>query len=521
MSVVDRAPPLPVLTMGDRERSVTTAPAQIFLSPSAKLLAMLSGMRDAKIPYCYWKSASGVERAIAGASDLDLLVDRRSRERLTTLLHEHGFTPWSDAAGCDHPAIVSFLGYEEAGDAIRHVHVCYRLSVGHSLLKNFRLPIEDGVIARSVLHPRLPIRLLDPVDEALLLIVRLHLELRRTDPIALWRWGELERKYADALTDVAAKVDADKLRQRARELFSAQTANRIGDSLRALAAAPPRGRVRAAIARELSPYRTYGGVEAAARTFGRCVLFAVGALNKRSFEAPRAPRRRCPGGGLLISFVGVDGSGKSTQVAEVRKWLGAEIDVLTYYFGSGDGEPSLVFRPFKAVARGIAARIRVKPKGASHGKVSDRSPGPLYSTLFAVWALAVALDKRIKLVAAQRAIARGFIVVTDRYPQNENMWFNDGPLLHRLTRVPAWARRLEASIYVMAQRAPPDLVIKLHVGPATVAKREPDMSPEIILQRIEWLKDLKFAGARLESIDATRPLAEVKILAKRAIWDIL
>ena len=73
----------------------------------------------------------------------------------------------------------------------------------------------------------------------------------------------------------------------------------------------------------------------------------------------------------------------------------------------------------------------------------------------------------------------------------------------------------------MAQRAPPDLVIKLHVGPATVAKREPDMSPEIILQRIEWLKDLKFAGARLESIDATRPLAEVKILAKRAIWDIL
>ena len=93
MSVVDRAPPLPVLTMGDRERSVTTAPAQIFLSPSAKLLAMLSGMRDAKIPYCYWKSASGVERAIAGASDLDLLVDRRSRERLTTLLHEHASRP--------------------------------------------------------------------------------------------------------------------------------------------------------------------------------------------------------------------------------------------------------------------------------------------------------------------------------------------------------------------------------------------------------------------------------------------
>jgi hypothetical protein len=523
MSVVERRPSPAVAKLEDCDESGQSASASRLplAAPSPMLIELLTSLQSEAIPYCYWKSSLKVERALAGESDLDLLVGRNRRERAIDILRAHGFKLWPDTPGRDHPAVMSFLGYEESADAIRHVHVHFRLVVGHSLLKNYRLPVEERIISRSVLHPRIPIRVLDPADEALLLIIRKSLELRRTDPIALWSWPELRQKYADALGDVAKRVDADSLKQRASELFSGELANAIGEILGPSAARPSKTRLRAAIARELSAYRMYGGFEATARTAGRCALFVVGAINERFIGAPWAARRRAPGGGVLISFVGVDGSGKSTQVAEVRKWLGLEIDVLAYYFGSGDGRASLVFRPFKAVAGRIAARIRVKPKGASHGKISDRPPGPVYSTLFAIWALAVALDKRVKLIAAQRAIARGFVVVTDRYPQNEIAQFNDGPLLHRLERAPAWLSRLERSIYVTAQRAPPDLVIKLHVGPTTVTRREPDMSPEIVLQRIEWLKELKFPGARIESIDATRPLAEVKRLAKRAIWEIL
>jgi thymidylate kinase len=265
----------------------------------------------------------------------------------------------------------------------------------------------------------------------------------------------------------------------------------------------------------------YGGFEATVRGAWRSALWVMSGLNKRYIGAPRPWGRRAPGGGVLVAFVGADGSGKSTQVAEMHKWLSAETDMLAFYFGSGDGSASLFFRPFKAAARLVASKVRVKPKGASHGTVSDRPPGPLYSALFAIWALAVALDKRTKLVAAQRAVARGFVVVTDRYPQSENPLFNDGPLLHRLPRPPAWLSRFEASIYETARRAPPDLVIKLHVGPETVAGREPQMKRNIILQRLKWLKELQFSGARVVSIDATQPLSEVTRIAKRAIWDIL
>jgi ABC-type dipeptide/oligopeptide/nickel transport system ATPase component len=236
---------------------------------------------------------------------------------------------------------------------------------------------------------------------------------------------------------------------------------------------------------------------------------------------PRIWGRRAPGGGVVIALVGVDGSGKSTATTNICRWLGPEIDVLKVYFGTGDGAPSLVLAPFKALAGLVARFIKTKPKGASHGQISDRPPGPVYSFLFAVWAIAVALDKRHKLIQIQRAARRGFIVVTDRYPQDEIERFNDGPLLHRLPWTPVWLRRFEASVYMRARRAPPDLVIKLHVGADAVARREPEMSRALIEDRLNCLQQLRFTGAKMVSIDAVAPLDVVTRMIKRAVWDIL
>ncbi len=482
-------------------------------------LALLFALEQESVSYCYWKSARRIRVSLEGESDLDLLVARGDRQRAVAILEGLGFKQWPDAPGLDHPAVTSFLGYDEAQGAIRHVHVHFRLVLGHSLLKSFRLPIEDRLLERSAMHSSLPIRILDPADEALLLILRANLDMRGDDPLALRRWGELERKYADDVAFLRDRTDAAKVRASAAQFFSPPLAESIASRLDATHLRN-RG-LRRAIARELSSFQMYGGIETTLRAAWRSLRLATGLLNRRWPGVPRLPKRRAPGGGIIIAFVGVDGSGKSTQVAQARKWLSAEIDVLPLYFGTGDGAPSMLFRPFKAAAQLVARTIKVKPKGASHGKVSDRPPGPLYSALFAIWAIGVALDKRHKLATAQRAIARGLVVVADRYPQDENPQFNDGPLLHRVKRTPGWLRSLEASIYSSARRAPPDLVVKLRVGPEAVARREPDMRRDVILQRVEWLDELTFAGAHVVAIDGTKPLAEVTRIVRRAIWDIL
>jgi hypothetical protein len=323
------------------------------------------------------------------------------------------------------------------------------------------------------------------------------------------------------LREASPIVERATVRERAAQFFSPGLADAVVEQLDLNGREFWRPRIRGRIAWELSAYRMYGGIEASLRMLARDALFAARAINKRYLRWPRLWKRRAPGAGVVISVVGLDGSGKSTLVREVRRWLGAEVDVMSCYFGTGDGEPSLFFRPFKAVSRWVARLVRTRPKGASHGVVSDRPPGPGYSILFAIWAIAVAIEKWQKIVSMQRAAARGFVVVTDRYPQNEIPGFNDGPLLHRLPRCPTWLRRFEASSYEFAQRAPPDLVIKLQVGPETVVQREPQMIKSIIDQRIAWLNELTFSSNRIVSIDATRPLEEVHRKAKHEIWGIL
>jgi thymidylate kinase len=141
--------------------------------------------------------------------------------------------------------------------------------------------------------------------------------------------------------------------------------------------------------------------------------------------------------------------------------------------------------------------------------------------MFAVWAVAVALDKRHKLILAQRALRRGFVVVTDRYPQDEIASFNDGPLLPRLPRAPEWLRRFERDIYARVGKIPPDLVLKLHVGAETVARREPDMQPALIDERLAAVRRLRFQETKIVDVDARAPLDAVMRAVKSAVWNVL
>jgi hypothetical protein len=165
--------------------------------------------------------------------------------------------------------------------------------------------------------------------------------------------------------------------------------------------------------------------------------------------------------------------------------------------------------------------LKSKPRVASHGKVSAPPPGLLYSLLLIVWAVAVAADKRKKLAAARRGTNRGLIVIADRYPQDQILGFNDGPLLARLPAVPRWLRQHEAAAYALVRRLPPDLVVKLVVTPETAARREPGMDPAVIRTRIAALLQLELPGTRVVCVDAEQPLAEVIRSVKHEIWRLI
>jgi len=492
-------------------------------SPALSLIStLLDSLHRQGVPYCYWKSAARLHAVLAGEADLDLIAERTGQHRIRRVLAESGFKPFPSVASREHPAVISFLGHDEPTGRIVHVHLHLAVVTGERLLRNYVLPWAPAFVARAVPVPALHgVRVLDPADEAVLLAVRACLELRRWDPITLRDWRTSQDKFARDQQTLAARVDRAAFRSRAVELVGEDAADLLAADVyapqwRGLRGRPPR-RGRQARA----GCRTYNGPEARARAAWRALHWLAGGLNKRYLHRPRPWSRLAPGGGCVVALMGVDGSGKSTAVAAMRAWLGAEVDVMPIYFGTGDGRPSLLLLPLKLMLPLFTRVLRRKPCGSSHGAVSDRAPGPLYSVLLAGWATVLAVEKRSKLRAAHRGARRGLVVIADRYPQDEIADYNDGPLLPRLARVPAWLRRFEARSYALARRLPPDLVIKLEAPPETLALREPGMDRGVIRERVDALQRLRFPGARVVRVDATQPLDDVLRAVKAAVWSML
>jgi hypothetical protein len=521
VELLDAEPPETQATSRGEATLDTFTPAGTESPPLSVLLEILEEFHGQNISYCYWKSSLRVYRALSGESDLDLLIAREDQHCAQAILLQRGLKLFRDVANRDHPAVVSYLGYDEPSGRIVHPHLHFRLVVGEALLKNYRLPWEAAILSRAVPHPTLPIRVLDPVSEALLLVARAAFELRPADAVAIRHWAAVKLKFGLDRKVLCSRIDRLTLRDRAGEVFEDDLSEMVANAVFCGRPLERQVRLRRRIRQELAVHRVYNAAEARVRSWTRAVLWAAGGLNERVLHLPRLWGRRAPSGGRVVAVIGVDGSGKTTIVAAIRAWLRGQVDVVPIYFGTGAGRPSLLLLPFKMMVPVITRLLRAKPRGATHGRISDRAPEPLYSLLMMVWAAAVAAEKQIKLRAAHRGASRGLVVVADRYPQNEDVRYNDGPLLPRLTRAPRWLRRFEARAYALARRLPPDLLLKLEVTPETAARREPDMDPAVIRQRINALQRLTFPGARVVRVDAEQPLEGVICSVKREIWNLL
>jgi thymidylate kinase len=327
---------------------------------------------------------------------------------------------------------------------------------------------------------------------------------------------------------LAERTEPARVAAIAAEELGAGAADLVGE----LAAAPPTVaqlrafRSRAAAA--LSWDRVYGAVEGRSVRLARALFRLAGGVNARYLRLPLSFRRAHRAGGCVVAFLGMDGSGKSTVAAEVRAWLAWKLDVYPVYFGSGAGTASALRWPMKIlvdrfrhtrVLRGLrGARPEAPQRDGTH---RERR----VTWAVALWALALAREKRAKLKRLHRARSRGMIVVCDRYPQIQVAGYNDGPLLGAwLARGSGLQQRLarwEDAIYRRATLLRPDLVVKLDLPPEVAARRKPEMALEELRRRRQAVRAIHYEGCAYAEIDASAPLEEVLVAVKRAIWEQL
>ncbi len=491
------------------------------------------------IVYCHFKSNEHLLEGMRGVTDLDVLVERGNTQKLTLALSSCGFKRFSAVVGNGYPAVEDYLALDADTGKLVHLHLHYQLVSGEPHLKGFRLPWEQQVLAGRVYLTREKIYTTDPHMEMLLLIVRSALKVRSRD----WLFEKLGKRFFgdERLREfhwLTERTESATTLQLATPIFEERA---VAALEKLLNTAQPTLRQLRDFRRCANPtlrlYRTYSPLQARLRRSFNELRWLFGGINKRYLHAPLPMRRISASGGLLIALMGCDGSGKSTHIRSVQRWLGWKVDIIPIYFGSGDGPASLLRWPLKLVADALRKSQNYQ---SSHYKVeipstnvdaanagkrtsSERSSSSMRMLAKALWALVLSLEKRSKLRRATAARNRGIVVICDRYPQNQVMGFNDGPLLsawqQHSSRLLRALSRWEGVPYSAADMYPPDLVVKLDLTAEVAISRKPEMSLEECNRRIAVIKGLVYpAATQTLLLDATEPLDSVLLKLKESIW---
>lgn len=216
-----------------------------------------------------------------------------------------------------------------------------------------------------------------------------------------------------------------------------------------------------------------------------------------------------------VALIGCDGSGKSTLTRDLVTLLNRQAPTRSMYLGLGTGdlgrrigEIPLIGRMaerFLTAKAGKAHAGHGKPKGSGQEK---RLPG--LATALAMFGFSLARHRRFRKVLDYRQ--KGVQVVTDRYPQAEVPGSFDGPGLSWLRKGSALVERLAARervLYDGMAAYRPTVVIRLNVDVDTALARKADHQREMLEKKLAVVPTLRFGGAQIVDIDATRPYHEV------------
>lgn len=211
--------------------------------------------------------------------------------------------------------------------------------------------------------------------------------------------------------------------------------------------------------------------------------------------------------GRLVSLVGCDGSGKSSISQYLVQHISETRPAVYGYLGLGSGDLGRRIGTLPFIGAALEKKLNGKAKKAR--TKGEKMPGML--TGLVLFAFSLVRLKRFWRV--KRAVEKGFLVVTDRYPQMEVPGQCDGPGLsaayshNPLIRFLAW---LERGIYRRIAAFRPDLVIRLNVDAETAHSRKPDHDLDALRIKAELMPQLNFNHAPLVEVDARQSYEAVQ-----------
>jgi thymidylate kinase len=233
----------------------------------------------------------------------------------------------------------------------------------------------------------------------------------------------------------------------------------------------------------------------------------------------KARRKHISSGGMMVAIVGGDGSGKSTAVDGLCSWLSKEFDVLRVHMGKPRW--SLITTGMRGILKvgrclGLYPFMQVPMQYKTD---IQRNEFPGYPWLLRE--ICTARDRYLTYARARRFVAKGGLVICDRYPLAQ-IKFMDGPQSERMTsKMPAnkllnFLTRLEGKYY--KNITPPELLILLKVDPEIAVQRKMDEEADSVRIRNQEIWGLDWPSRLIRVIDAGRSKSQVLAEIKELVW---
>ena len=472
-----------------------------------------------KVRYCHWKSNEHLDEGIEGKTDLDVYVAPDDKQSCQAVLKSLSFIAFKPTKSSLYKDVEEYLGLDFATGKMIHVHLHYRIITGTKFCKEYEFPIGELMLSTRIIDEDTGVYVASPNLEIIVLYARIALKADRVSRIKV-------KDYANEIKYLKQRISAQIVKEYCEQLLGKKNGEILYSQLRIENIKEVNWKKVLQVSKKwLSPYKTLSSVTCWIRkNYFWARYFLDKAINNRGGRILN--KKTLPGKGLMIAFIGQDGSGKSTVNKDVAKWLDWKVSNHSFYLGTGDGYRS----PLKSFMRHVN---HITPKKqtdtndttvVSESKLSfRRKVGIVLSCLNLKNASSAALKK---VRQAYHYTQQGGIALFDRFPQLQFPGIYDGPKIkalygnsrHLVWYIAALAKREERNI-AKVQHYAPDLVFKLILPPEESHRRKPFENFEMIKKKSAITSELEFPNSVVVYIDACQDYQAELILIKKTIWE--
>lgn len=469
---------------------------------------LLHAWNERNIRYCHWKSTNHLDATIDGLTDLDVLVDRAGAVEAEQLALAIGFRLMDTVPLRSYPGVKDLVCLDESGQWV-HIHLHYQLVLGDRWLKAYHLPIEERILERAGFVDDYDSKVIAPDDELYLFCARMAVKSRRPFNYGP-TYAELKHIKGSIKGDWSEQVPLSRTLQVLDKMvrYASAEDEPSKDEL---------NRYALQVRKALRSYRRFSFFSFHALSTLRCLYRYQVEFKRRILKNFTTGRRKLPNSGVIVAFVGADGSGKSTAVRRMERLFSQQMNVTRVFLGNGRSGASW----YRRIAFGLfGARARTKGhKGLREGDRSSK-PVPWY---YSLWIRLCVHDKLKNLRAAAAAKANGSLVLADRWPQTRQPDVFDGSRLHGkdgLDGLARYAARAEQIFHAMASQYQADLLIRLVVSPDIALERKPgELSEGEMAGLTGHFVEIVWDARREVVVDADASMEFVDGVIRDAIWD--